>query len=209
MGRALSDRSTGQNNGQSSDRTGTAPIVPTDRTGHSARIGRTGLRDPINRGLTGPIALIGPTGIVPTAPTGIDRTIIVQIALNARIDPTGTGRTDRIHIARTVPIALTGTGPAARTPTVRTDRIVQASGTGIATIASFTTAGTATSGDVTGIDATAATGGVMTRASAAGAGRGSVSISRQDTATTACRAPIGTDSMLSASICRMFSGVIR
>src|SRR5690606_35943954 len=101
---------------------------------------------------------------VPTVPTGInrtslaapivltvrngpkDRTVLIGRGRRVPIGPTGTVRVVQTPTARTV---LTGTPPAAPTPTVRTGRIVPV-GTGIGTIASFTTAGTATSGAVTG-----------------------------------------------------------
>lgn len=179
----------------------------TGQIGLNARTVPTGLKDPISRVRTDPIvpsALSDPIALKdPMVTDRIGRDGTGLTITTGLIVLTGTAQTGRTRIARI------GIVPVARTPIARTGPIAQATGTGIATIASSTTAGTATSGVVIGTVATAATGGVMTRAFVAGAEHGSVSISRRATATTACRAPIGTDSMLSANICRMSSGVIR
>src|SRR5690606_8131551 len=133
-----------------------------------------------------------------------DRTVLIDRGRRVPTVPIGPNGTVRIVQTPTARTVLAGTAPAALTSTVRTGRIVQV-GTGIGTIASSTIAGTATSGAVTGTVVIAAIGGATTAASGAGAACASASISHRATATTACRAPIGTGSTPSVSTCRTSS----
>ena len=155
-----------------------ARIVPIGRTA-AMETGRPGLTARIVlaiNGQAGPIALAdrirtGPADRAATIAQIVRTALINPIAPTALIDPTD--RTDP-----TAPIGLTG----------RT-------GATTVTTATSTIAGTATSGGATGIVGTIATGGVRIDASGAGTACGSASISRQDTAITACRAATGTVSI--------------